>query len=108
MYAFDVHCNSFFPLFLVVYVGQYVLLPFILSPGFLPALASNLLYLCGVSYYFYITFLGYTALPFLDRTVVFLGPIVIFALATVVSIVVSFNPSMWVMNHYFGHLHQHV
>merc|ERR1712113_724973 len=28
MYAFDIHCNSFFPLFLVLYVIHYFLLPF--------------------------------------------------------------------------------
>jgi len=33
LYAFDVHCNSFFPLFILLYVVQYLLLPFLLRPG---------------------------------------------------------------------------
>ena len=38
MYAFDIHCNSFFPLFLLLYVLQFFLLPFLLNGPFFPPL----------------------------------------------------------------------
>eukprot|EP00271_Cylindrocystis_brebissonii_P023505 TRINITY_DN9783_c0_g1_i3.p1 TRINITY_DN9783_c0_g1~~TRINITY_DN9783_c0_g1_i3.p1 ORF type:complete len:242 (+),score=34.66 TRINITY_DN9783_c0_g1_i3:304-1029(+) len=59
LYSFDVHCNSYFPLFLLLYVLQYFLSPLLLAPGFVPALLSNLLYALAFSYYHYINFLGY-------------------------------------------------
>ena len=31
LYAFDIHCNSFFPLFLLLYVIHFFLLPFLLG-----------------------------------------------------------------------------
>jgi len=33
LYAFDVHCNSYFPFFMTVNVGQYFLLPLLLRKG---------------------------------------------------------------------------
>ena len=44
LYAFDVHCNSYFPLFLVVYVTQFFLVPVLLRPIFLSTLLANTLY----------------------------------------------------------------
>ena len=44
LYAFDVHCNSYFPLFLVVYVIQFFLVPVLLKPIFLSTLLANTLY----------------------------------------------------------------
>jgi hypothetical protein len=74
MYAFDIHCNSFFPLFLVQYVLHYFLLPFLIQESFAATVLSNVLYATALSYYFYITSLGYSTLPFLERTEVFLYP----------------------------------
>merc|ERR1739848_7312 len=65
MYAFDIHCNAFFPLYLVLYVAQYFLMPLLLSTSFLATLASNALYAFAFCYYCYVTFLGYSVLPFL-------------------------------------------
>ena len=42
---------------------------------FFSVLLGNTLWLVGLSYYVYITFLGYNALPFLERTVYLLYPI---------------------------------
>lgn len=74
MYAFDIHCNSFFPLFLVLYVVHYFLLPFLIQPSLLSAIIGNSLYALALAYYSYITSLGYSTLPFLERTQVFLYP----------------------------------
>lgn len=85
LYAFDVHCNAFFPLFVLLYVvqvqshtdkqnpaqtcsliqlvhvsgPQYILLPFLLNGSFIACLVGNTLYLAATGYYFYFTFLGY-------------------------------------------------
>ena len=99
------HCNAFFPMYLMLYVLQLALCPLLLMHSFLACLLSAgaaaavagcgafcpsrwclaptparlltlvrahparaVLYAAGISYYFYITFLGYSALPFLERT----------------------------------------
>lgn len=104
MYAFDVHCNSYFPLFLLLYgetlaprvecrstlvcnsphhsgvslwpcpnesvaaVGQFFISPVLLWHSFLASVLSNAVYAAAFSYYHYLSFLGYSALPFLEHT----------------------------------------
>ncbi|GBG69378.1 hypothetical protein CBR_g4071 [Chara braunii] len=89
LYAFDVHCNSFFPLFIQLYVLQYFLSPLLLAPGFIPALLSNLLYATAFCYYHYVSFLGYDVLPFLERTTFFLYPIGVIFIALPIWIIDS-------------------
>mmetsp|Transcript_1950 Transcript_1950/g.3880 ORF Transcript_1950/g.3880 Transcript_1950/m.3880 type:complete len:244 (-) Transcript_1950:16-747(-) len=74
MYAFDIHCNAFFPLFLLMYVVHYLLLPYIIQTSFLAVLVGNALYAVALAYYSYVSSLGYGQLPFLERTEVFLYP----------------------------------
>lgn len=74
MHCFDIHCNSFFPLFLILYVLHYFLLPFLIQTSFAATVLSNILYGGGFFYYFYVTSLGYSTLPFLERTEVFFYP----------------------------------
>mmetsp|Transcript_11105 Transcript_11105/g.20096 ORF Transcript_11105/g.20096 Transcript_11105/m.20096 type:complete len:245 (+) Transcript_11105:89-823(+) len=76
LYAFDIHCNSFLILFVYLHVIQFFLLPVLLSQSFLSLVLSNALYTAAFSHYFYITHLGYRALPFLTNTQYFLYPIV--------------------------------
>ncbi|GAX11104.1 hypothetical protein FisN_9Hh195 [Fistulifera solaris] len=76
LYAFDIHCNSFFPVFVLLYVVQFFLLPVILQEGLLSLVIANSIYAGALSWYWYITHLGYRALPFLSHTEVFLFPIV--------------------------------
>ena len=96
MYAFDVHCNSYFPLFILLYgeihhdvctcsfqqvaltcasepvlfsaVIQFLFSPVLLHRNLLSTILSIMLYVVALSYYHYLNFLGYSALPFLDRT----------------------------------------
>eukprot|EP00898_Chlorokybus_atmophyticus_P003537 jgi/Chlat1/4184/Chrsp27S04281 len=105
LYAFDVHCNSYFPLFIALYVVQYFFVPLLLSPGFLPALLSVLLYVTSFSYYHYLNFLGYNALPFLERTEYFLYPIGAIILTTPIAVLSGFNPTRFALSFYFGHHH---
>ncbi|EAL61284.1 hypothetical protein ACTFIW_006849 [Dictyostelium discoideum] len=102
LYAFDIHCNSFFPLFIILYVVQFFLLPILLSNSLFAAILSNTLYIIGFSYYYYVTFLGYNALPFLQHTVVFLYPIGILFALYIVSVVMGKNLTVSIINFYFG------
>eukprot|EP00850_Spirogloea_muscicola_P017496 SM000151S01484 [mRNA] locus=s151:181431:183865:+ [translate_table: standard] len=101
LYAFDVHCNSFFPVFVLLYVIQYFLSPLLLERGFLPLLLSNILYGLAFSYYHYLNFLGYDVLPFLERTTLFLYPIGLLLIALPFSVVGRFNPTRFIMGFYF-------
>mmetsp|Transcript_18198 Transcript_18198/g.25203 ORF Transcript_18198/g.25203 Transcript_18198/m.25203 type:complete len:251 (-) Transcript_18198:218-970(-) len=102
MYAFDVHCNSYFPLFIALYVVQYFLTPVLMSSGFMSTLLSNLLYAAALSYYHYTQFLGYNALPFLTHTELFLYPIGVILIILPFTIIGGFNPTRFVLGIYFG------
>jgi len=67
LYAFDIHLNSFFPLWVLLYVLQFFLLiPILAYPtSFVSTFFANTLYLIAGIDYYYITFLGYTGTPFL-------------------------------------------
>jgi len=87
LYAFDIHCNSFFPVFVLLYGVQFFLLPFVLGEGLLPLALSNIMYAGALSWYWYITHLGYRSLPFLSNTEVFLFPIAAVCLFLLVTLV---------------------
>jgi hypothetical protein len=59
-YAFDVHCNSFFPMSLITYFIQFCFLSIINRDGWLSAFFADTMYLVAVSWYCYVTFLGYS------------------------------------------------
>ena len=74
LYALDIHFNSSLLLFAYLHLLQFLLLPLLLTPTFLALLASNVLYAAATAHYWYITHLGYRALPFLKDTQHFLYP----------------------------------
>lgn len=76
LYAFDIHCNAFFPAFVLLYGVQFFLLKLVLGQSLVSLSISNTLYAVAGGWYFYVTHLGYRALPFLNNTEVFLFPIV--------------------------------
>ncbi|KAK2799896.1 hypothetical protein FQN51_006497 [Onygenales sp. PD_10] len=118
-YCFDVSNRAFFPLYLHLYVLQFLLLPLLTRhsstpptsnpstpssptttpphpsssahPSPLATFLGNTLYLSALTYYTYITFLGYNALPFLHHTELLLVPIVLFVVLWVVSLVVGWG-----------------
>jgi hypothetical protein len=102
LYAFDIHCNSFFPLYVLIYVVQFFLIFVLIRESFVATFCANTLYLISFSYYHYITFLGYTALPFLHKTVYFLYPIGLLLLGYFATLFFNFNCTIFVMNIYFG------
>lgn len=102
LYAFDVHCNSFFPMFVLLYVIHYFLSPLLVAHGFIPVLLSNLLFMVAACYYHYLNFLGYDVLPFLERTTFFLYPIGAVLVLCPIFMLSGFNPSRYFMNIYFS------
>ncbi|XP_072970740.1 uncharacterized protein [Typha angustifolia] len=102
LYAFDVHCNSFFPAFILLYVIHYFVSPILVAHGFFPVLLSNLLFMVAISYYHYLNFLGYDVLPFLDRTTFFLYPIGLVIILSPLMILIGFNPTRYIMSLYFS------
>jgi len=101
LYAWDIHCNAFFLTFLTLYFGQFVLLPLLYRDGFLASLFANILYFISAVFYFYISFLGYQALPFLERTERLLIPIVVAFFACLIATFTGINLTVLVMNFYF-------
>jgi len=87
LYAFDIHCNAFFPFFICLYLVQFFLLPIVLGKSLLALVVSNTLYAIAFSWYFYVTHLGYRALPFLSNTEVFLFPIAVVIILYVLNLV---------------------
>lgn len=127
-YAFDIHANSFFPLFLQLYVAQLLLAPVVTRSNWVCLWVGNTLYLCAFVQYAYVTCasplslasprlalpptdptspprtpadLGYSALPFLVRTELLLFPIALFAAFYIVSLL-GFNISHVVLEALFG------
>lgn len=65
-YAFDVHCNSYFSLFLYLHVVQFLFLPvyFKISDSIIATLISNSLHFFAYVVYLYITSYGFTGMSF--------------------------------------------
>ncbi|MEW5315733.1 MAG: hypothetical protein WDW38_007140 [Sanguina aurantia] len=102
LYAFDVHCNSYFPLFLLLYVLQFLLSPLLLMRSFVSNALSCALYAGALAYYHVLSFLGYSSLPFLEHTEVFLWPIGAIFLCIPFAILSGFNPTAFTLSIYFG------
>lgn len=68
-------------------VVQFFLIPVVLGEGLFALIAANALYAGALSWYWYITHLGYRTLPFLSSTEVFLFPIAAVVLLFVTMIV---------------------
>lgn len=127
-YAFDIHCNAYFPFFLLIHVAQYAALPLLLRRGFLPSTLSCALWATALSHYCYVTFLGYNgarsaaprcaevsqraphtrpslprpaALPFLRHTEYLVYPIGLVVALAVCAALVRINPSRAMVSFYF-------
>lgn len=97
-YALDIHFNAFFPYFLVLYVVQFFLLPVLLLDTYLAAFLSNVLYAVALSAYWYVTFLGYTSMPFLQNTEFYLYPLFPVLGFCGIACLVGFNLTLYFMN----------
>lgn len=92
-YAFDVHLNALFPVLTILHVFQlFVHGPLGMLPiPFVALLISNTLWLCAVIYYVYITFLGYSTLPFVRRTEVLLYALTVVFLVYIVTLLFGWD-----------------
>ncbi|KLO14019.1 UNC-50-like protein [Schizopora paradoxa] len=99
-YAFDVHTNAFFPLYLTLYLAQLFLVPIIMKDNWVCIWVGNTLYLAGFAQYMYGLYLGLNALPFLIRTELLLAPLLPLFAAYVVSLL-GFNVAKHVLPMYF-------
>eukprot|EP00474_Spongospora_subterranea_P010207 CRZ10665.1 hypothetical protein [Spongospora subterranea] len=102
LYAFDVHCNAFFPVYILLYVLQFYLSPFLLLKTFSATIAADSLYLLAFAYYHYVSFLGYNALPFLQNTQCFLYPLFIAIPLYILALLFRINLSYLFLHFYFG------
>ncbi|KAF8970439.1 UNC-50-like protein [Flammula alnicola] len=99
-YAFDVHTNAFFPLYLTLYLAQLFLLPIILKDNWVCLWVGNTLYLAAFTQYTYGIYLGLNALPFLIRSELLLSPLLPLFTAYIVSLL-GFNVAQHVLRSYF-------
>jgi len=76
-YCFDVAIRAFFPVWVLLYVFQFILWPLIIMNNWVSLVLGNTLYLAAFGYYFVISFLGYNALPFLHHTEFILSPLLV-------------------------------
>uniref|UniRef100_A0A915J381 Unc-50-like protein n=1 Tax=Romanomermis culicivorax TaxID=13658 RepID=A0A915J381_ROMCU len=97
-YCFDVHLNAFFPILIFLHTVMPLLYPVLISKAwFLSRFVGNSLWLIAIGYYLYITFLGFTALPFVKNTHIFLYPFSFLFILYVVLITIGWNVSQTVM-----------
>jgi len=99
-YAFDVHTNAFFPLYLTLYLAQLLLLPIILTDYWVCLWIGNTLYLAAFAQYTYGIYLGLNALPFLVRSEFLLSPLLPFFIAYIISLL-GLNVAQSVLHAYF-------
>ncbi|KAM0716885.1 hypothetical protein Q7P37_006737 [Cladosporium fusiforme] len=85
-YCFDVSIRAFLPLWVFLYVLQFLFMPLIARDYWVSNFFGNSMYLLALSYYFVITFLGYNALPFLSRTEVLLAPVPVLVIVWFISL----------------------
>lgn len=98
-YCFDVSIRAFLPVYVLLYILQYVLMPAIDHTNRGSVLVANTLYLVAAIYWSLITFLGYNQLTFLHHTQLLLAPIpvyiVIWAVSTALAVNLEKNGVRW-------------
>mmetsp|Transcript_19998 Transcript_19998/g.37126 ORF Transcript_19998/g.37126 Transcript_19998/m.37126 type:complete len:228 (+) Transcript_19998:527-1210(+) len=79
LFSFDIHCNSYLPVYLLTHVIQYFFLPVLLGSSFPCVLLSVLLYSSSLAFYCLHTVAGYSVMPIVRRTEIFLAPTLVLA-----------------------------
>ena len=73
-YCFDVTIRAFFPVYTLLYILQFMLMPLIARTNPVSTFTGNLLYLAAATYWTVTIFLGYNAIHFLHHTQLLLMP----------------------------------
>lgn len=100
-FCFDTHCNSFLGIWISLYLVQFILLPALRMDNWLGLFMGNTLYFVSISYYFVMTFYGYSAIPFLENTQFILAPIAVLSVLYVISLF-GFNVAKFMTEFYFS------
>ncbi|KAK3602786.1 hypothetical protein CHS0354_026335 [Potamilus streckersoni] len=99
-FCFDVHLNAFFPVLMILHLLQLAFVSFIIHDWFFGRFFGNTLWLIALGYYVYITFLGYSALPFLKNTRTLLFPVMGLLLIYILSLILGWNFSKGLCDFY--------
>ncbi|KAG0642857.1 UNC-50 family-domain-containing protein [Tuber brumale] len=86
MYCLEIGVRAFFPVWVFLYVIQFLMMPILTKDYWISIFLGNSLYLIAFSFYCVITFLGYNALPFLHHTEIMLFPIFILVVLWAISL----------------------
>lgn len=86
-YCFDVHCNAFLIIWIMLYFLQFLLIPIINLHKWIGLFVGNTLYCFAFAHYFILTFYGYSQLTFLKNINFILFPALAFAVLYIVSLV---------------------
>lgn len=100
-FSFDIHLNAFFPILVILHFVQlFVYHALIERDWFISTMFGNTLWLIALSYYIYITFLGYSSLNILSKTNLFLAPLTILVMLYILSLGLNWNLSRSLMDFY--------
>lgn len=118
-FCFDIHCNSFLVVWVLLYVVQYIILPLLrIKHSIFSVLLGNTLYFGTVGYYFVLTFYGYSSLPFINanrvdlrtgynpakvlQMIVLGGILPVLAIGWLLSVIFGFNVAETMVDIYFN------
>ncbi|XP_026474069.1 protein unc-50 homolog [Ctenocephalides felis] len=102
-YAFDVHLNAFVPPLIILHFLQLFFYYGVISHDlFISRLIGNSFWMMAVSYYIYITFLGYSCIPELRHLRLLLAPLPALFVVYLISLAVGWNVSETLINFYLG------
>lgn len=91
-FCFDVHLNSFYPFLVILHGAQLPFLWLIVdSRAFTAVLFGNAFWVVAFAYYWYITFLGYNIQPQLQKSSIYLLPLVPLCLFYLISLALQWN-----------------
>lgn len=100
-YSFDVGIRAFFPVYVLLYVVQFLFMPALAHPNLASTFFANTLYLAAYVYWTVIIFLGYNSLHFLHHTEWLLTPLVAWLVLWLVATVGGLNMAMHAGNWLF-------
>ncbi|CAL8089960.1 unnamed protein product [Orchesella dallaii] len=100
-YCFDVHLNALFPLLVLLHGVMILLYHAVIGHDWtISMVLGNTLWLAALGYYIYITFLGYSNLPQLRSTRIFLYPLTLLVILYIVTLLLGWNVSTTLINFY--------
>lgn len=101
-YCFDVHCNAYLLIWVLLYLIELVLLPVLRLDNYIATLLGNTLYFIALAYYFIISFYGYNTLPFLHKTEYILLFIPVLAFIWLILSLSNINLAAYMLKYYFS------